>query len=1514
MKKLIKIFILFLLPFYFQTSLFAEEKSSSSSEQKIEIDLNDPKNIWFTLKEIKKIHKYAVPIDKINLLGVDVADEEKHNKILEKIKKYPDDDLIGVDVVFPDHQEGEGLQKLIDKHKIEHIRNFYYTAPSEWAYFWPKDKSGKNIEKEFRTWRFRNQSIRLYLEIIDRYTSFERDWKYISENSKKGFHDKMEYLYQLYHRWVIVKAMHFAVLKKHVEAFIEETWWKLELWYNLSLDNASKKKTFQSKASLGGEENIPWDTYSGDSILFWSQYLKNSIQTNSREVYLLSNANSNIVPSFQRWAPDSWDLRYDLEEISRNSVNNTSWGIIVSHFFWNDLSWFNDFHSGYEHDIRVDSENFIDCLETEEFPNTFPFYSDVLECANSSVRFVWEDWVVPRNFWYIDTRYEDENKKVFTIGITSTDFIEKNKPYRVTFDIKKIWNDEDVKIELLNELTHYANSINEFPFCNSLKVENRIPEWAACMFKSDSLKVIGEPIEFWKKDEFKRTGLVWLFDNFQTDYFHTTKIREIYYNTWNYIDIGDPDDFSALIFNKLWYPKSELQSGNNFAINYQDSIVLQTFYQPDPELPRYWNWKSAIIMKSFWDKAYSIRWDFWKEYKENWASIWFPTGEETLTRTSEKIQFFETWCIKQNDQEIETIEWLGKCFISQIPELISTIQSKEEWWNWNNTSTWEQWRIPTEDDIVEINGVVTTYDTSISGLVVNSWATLQNHRHWNYTLTINWNTINNWIIKNNHSYSYNLYFYVKSNWNIVNNWIWENGYIHSSWDIKNSWTWNTGYTYLTWTWTRTIIWNKINSWHIRFDENMNILWNPVFEWNIWLNNKKVTLDNWNSITLSGNSSLSSGWNIVWWNLVFFGNISKIRWNITANKFIFNSGSTSYFEDTNLNWNLEIREWAILQNHRHWNYTLTINWNTINDWIIKNNHSYSYNLYFYVKSNWNIVNNWIWENGYIHSSWDIKNSWTWNTGYTYLTWTWTRTIIWNKINSWHIRFDENMNILWNPVFEWNIWLNNKKVTLDNWNSITLSGNSSLSSGWNIVWWNLVFFGNISKIRWNITANKFIFNSGSTSYFEDTNLNWNLEIREWAILQNHRHWNYTLTINWNTINDWIIKNNHSYSYNLYFYVKTTWNIVNNWTWQNSRTYLTWSLVANANSYVIISYRNGNYLEETNTNSSQYDITDKLWETHFMFIKAKIWETWTTNYQYQFVAIKSINILWKQVSFWWHITWDSTNIEETIHKIENTNEEMVVVDTRQNILNNLQTLSWINITTLTESTEDTENTEDTEDGDVSEKHLHRLVLAKKTILFADNEETQNPIIFIPIEQNEEDKEIIFWIPVWTKLSRSQVNISPPKKIENTQTIQNSIQSGAIREVITTKTAINIETDKEITFDKKIDICLPKNDIITTTDKKIYYSTGWINWQEDTNASNLSLQDNKFCFRTNHLTSFALVDVQKLYSPQISITNTWSLETHLSEWQTSSWTFKITHTNTLNNKLLSNKYLNINRRNKYK
>ena len=350
------------------------------------------------------------------------------------------------------------------------------------------------------------------------------------------------------------------------------------------------------------------------------------------------------------------------------------------------------------------------------------------------------------------------------------------------------------------------------------------------------------------------------------------------------------------------------------------------------------------------------------------------------------------------------------CFISLVlfffwinfanANLSPTITSVSSGWNWNSTGTWVGGIIPTTSDVVEIHWVVSTYSVTVAGLVVNNWATMQNHSNSNYTLTINWDVLNNGTIKNN---SRN--FYLSVSWSITNNWVWENYR-----------------TYLTWTGSKTISWNSLNS-SVTFNSDMTILNSLVLEKWVNFNNKVITLSGtWNTITLSNSgSSLSLQWEIRWWNVVFVWTGTRYYYaywnNFKAPKFIASSGSIVNFYRTTLNWDLEIESWAVVQSRNSSSYpTLQVNGNIVNSGTIKNNGSYS----FSVTANWNITNNWIRENSN-----------------TYLSWTWSKSISWNSLKS-SVTFNSDMTILNSLVLEKWVNFNNKVITLSGtWNTITLS---------------------------------------------------------------------------------------------------------------------------------------------------------------------------------------------------------------------------------------------------------------------------------------------------------------------------------------------------------------------------------------------------------------------------------------------------------------------------------------------
>ena len=214
-------------------------------------------------------------------------------------------------------------------------------------------------------------------------------------------------------------------------------------------------------------------------------------------------------------------------------------------------------------------------------------------------------------------------------------------------------------------------------------------------------------------------------------------------------------------------------------------------------------------------------------------------------------------------------------------------------------------------------------------------------------------------------------------------------------------------------------------------------------------------------------------------------------------------------------------------------------------------------------------------------------------------------------------------------------------------------------------------------------------------------------------------------------------------------------------------------------------------------------------------------------------------KTESFSWTIVWDSDDIIEAINQVENTSSPIIVVDTKENILSNVESLSGISL-------------------DSVKDYDWNIALSKKAILFSDTEETRTPIIFIPLETWRKDKKIILSIPEWTKLSHSWVTIYPPRRINETSSLKSKIIQIWTSDNISIDSAISIPTSQSISFDKFIDICMYNNWNSSVEGRKVYYSNNWTDWNEDTNAINLNIKGDKFCFQTNHLTDFAVVNTE--------------------------------------------------------
>ena len=76
-------------------------------------------------------------------------------------------------------------------------------------------------------------------------------------------------------------------------------------------------------------------------------------------------------------------------------------------------------------------------------------------------------------------------------------------------------------------------------------------------------------------------------------------------------------------------------------------------------------------------------------------------------------------------------------------ENMVTIHSSVIQGNWDSPDTWQEWRVPNENDIVEVSGQVTLNGRShIHGIIISSWGTLG----WWWTLTVQWDIENRWIL------------------------------------------------------------------------------------------------------------------------------------------------------------------------------------------------------------------------------------------------------------------------------------------------------------------------------------------------------------------------------------------------------------------------------------------------------------------------------------------------------------------------------------------------------------------------------------------------------------------------------------------------------------------------------------------------------------------------------------------------------------------------------------------------
>ena len=286
--------------------------------------------------------------------------------------------------------------------------------------------------------------------------------------------------------------------------------------------------------------------------------------------------------------------------------------------------------------------------------------------------------------------------------------------------------------------------------------------------------------------------------------------------------------------------------------------------------------------------------------------------------------------------------------------LDTTIHSTNIWGRWDNISTWEEWRIPSENDVVKINwDVRITWNTNISWLEISSSWSIARKLSYDgdyYTLTINWDIESYWKIWVWNAPFENK-FNIVVNWNTTNNWTIQhyNKFI-ARWDINNpDWT--------SWSWNLEIDWLGIKRNYsfqniaprIKLLSNTKITWDFNLKNNLTLNNQSLYIDWKSSIYIKKVHwewwIYSLTWNWDWEKIRVSEihnwaktNIEEIEvesrfWSVDARKLnlIWN---IRLYENVNYTWSLYISSsWSIARKLSYDGdyYTLTINWDIESYW-------------------------------------------------------------------------------------------------------------------------------------------------------------------------------------------------------------------------------------------------------------------------------------------------------------------------------------------------------------------------------------------------------------------------------------------------------------------------------------------------------------------------------------------------------------------------------------------------------
>jgi hypothetical protein len=460
--------------------------------------------------------------------------------------------------------------------------------------------------------------------------------------------------------------------------------------------------------------------------------------------------------------------------------------------------------------------------------------------------------------------------------------------------------------------------------------------------------------------------------------------------------------------------------------------------------------------------------------------------------------------------------------------LIPTIHSTASGGNWNDAGTWVENQVPTDDDVVEINGTVTVYnDETAAGLKVNSGGQLWNRYNYSRTLTVNGDIENAGSIRNNTAGS-------RLSINVSGN-------------IINTGAWTNYSTTFTGTDSRVINTEAPITGSVTFGESFELLSSPEFNGSTNFNGKTITLVSGHSITVRNNTTLPvtiTGGG----GLIFDGGNQNISGTITAENIIFSgSGAKTIYGDSAFNGNLKVSSGIIVWNRYNYSRTLTVNGDIENAGTIRNNST----RYLMVYVSGNITNTGTWTN--------YQNTLN-GTGQKYIE---SGN---NKIGG-NTVLGDNFEVIGNPVFTGSLNLNGKTLTINTPNSAqfggmtgtgTINGDGSVASTGNTtatINGDIPLFemsGGDQNISGTITAENIIFSgSGAKTIYGDSAFNGNLKVSSGIIVWNRYKYSRTLTVNGDIENAGSIRNNTAGSR---LSINVSGNIINTGAWTNYSTKFT------------------------------------------------------------------------------------------------------------------------------------------------------------------------------------------------------------------------------------------------------------------------------------------------------------------------------------------------------------------------